>query len=74
LGQGQIPVQGYLRKNPVFLKAIDQAKLIARSNSNILLLGESGTGKDILAQAIHNASRYQNGPYVAINCAAIPVI
>lgn len=59
-------------KNPVFLKAIDQARLIARSNSNILLLGESGTGKDILAQSIHNASHHKNGPYVAINCAAIP--
>jgi transcriptional regulator with PAS, ATPase and Fis domain len=38
----------------------------------VLLLGESGTGKDILAQAIHNASPRRDGPYVAINCAAIP--
>jgi transcriptional regulator with PAS, ATPase and Fis domain len=38
----------------------------------VLLLGESGTGKDILAQAMHNASPRKNGPYLAINCAAIP--
>ena len=40
--------------------------------SNVLLLGKSGTGKDIFAQSIHNASDRKNGPYVAINCGAIP--
>ncbi|HOO39759.1 MAG TPA: sigma 54-interacting transcriptional regulator, partial [Deltaproteobacteria bacterium] len=40
--------------------------------SNVLLLGESGTGKDVFAQAIHNNSERRNGPYVVINCAAIP--
>jgi transcriptional regulator with PAS, ATPase and Fis domain len=48
------------------------AKMAAGSVSNLLLLGESGTGKDVLAQAIHNGSRRSDGPYVAINCAAIP--
>jgi len=51
---------------------LDQAVTMSKSTSNVLLLGESGTGKDILAQAIHNASLRKNGPYVAINCAAIP--
>ncbi len=51
---------------------MDQARVISQSVSNVLLLGESGTGKDILAQAIHNASPRKDGPYVAINCAAIP--
>jgi transcriptional regulator with PAS, ATPase and Fis domain len=46
--------------------------MVSQSNSNVLLLGESGSGKDIFAQAIHNASARSNGPYVAINCAAIP--
>lgn len=55
-----------------FVKTLDQARIVARSNSNALLLGKSGTGKDIFAQAIHNASSRKNGPYVAINCAAIP--
>lgn len=55
-----------------FRRLIDEAHVISKSPSNVLLLGESGTGKDILAQAIHNASPRRNGPYVAINCAAIP--
>jgi sigma-54 dependent transcriptional regulator, acetoin dehydrogenase operon transcriptional activator AcoR len=55
------------------LKAIVKlAKMAAGSVSNLLLLGESGTGKDVLAQAVHNGSRRSDGPYVAINCAAIP--
>ena len=41
-------------------------------SSNVLLLGESGTGKDVFAQAIHNSSSRKDGPYVAINCATIP--
>ncbi len=59
-------------KNELFRRLIDEAHVISKSPSNVLLLGESGTGKDILAQAIHNASPRRNGPYVAINCAAIP--
>ncbi len=58
--------------NPGFLETIRQARMVSQSNSNVLLLGESGTGKDIFAQAIHNASKRRNGPYVAINCGAIP--
>ncbi len=55
-----------------FLHAVEQAQNVSRSASNVLLLGESGTGKDVFAQAIHNASARKNGPYVAVNCAAIP--
>jgi len=46
--------------------------LTAKSNSNLLIEGESGTGKELFAQAIHNASLRNGGPFVAINCAAIP--
>jgi transcriptional regulator with PAS, ATPase and Fis domain len=59
-------------RNPRFLMTMEQARLISQSSSNALLLGESGTGKDIFAQAIHNASLRKDGPYLAINCAAIP--
>ena len=59
-------------QNPRFLMTMEQARLISQNSSNALLLGESGTGKDIFAQAIHNASLRKDGPYVAINCAAIP--
>ena len=58
--------------NSRFLDIIKQAKMVSRSNTNVLLLGRSGTGKDIFAQSIHNASMRKNAPYLAINCAAIP--
>ncbi|NPV03895.1 MAG: sigma-54-dependent Fis family transcriptional regulator [Syntrophaceae bacterium] len=58
--------------NAKFLETVNQARMVSQSNSNVLLLGESGAGKDIFAQAIHNASTRSSGPYVAINCAAIP--
>lgn len=58
--------------HPGFLETVRQARMASQNNSNVLLLGESGTGKDIFAQAIHNASSRRHGPYVAINCAAIP--
>jgi len=58
--------------NADFEKTVDQAKIASRISSNVLLLGESGTGKDIFAQAIHNNSTRKDGPYVAVNCAAIP--
>jgi len=61
-----------LGRNPRFLMTVDQARMVAQSRSNVLLLGKSGTGKDIFAQSIHNASDRRNGPYVAINCGAIP--
>ena len=55
-----------------FLRTMEQARMVSQSNSNVLLLGKSGTGKDIFAQAIHNGGDRKNGPYVAINCGAIP--
>jgi len=55
-----------------FLETVKLARTASESNSNILLLGESGTGKDIFAQSIHNASDRKKGPFVALNCAAIP--
>jgi transcriptional regulator of acetoin/glycerol metabolism len=55
-----------------FKKTIEVAQISATSASNILLIGESGTGKDLLAQAIHNASGRRDEPFFAINCAALP--
>jgi len=59
-------------KDPKFLECLRLAKAVASGDSTVLLLGESGTGKDVLAQAIHNASPRACGPFVAINCGAIP--
>jgi transcriptional regulator of acetoin/glycerol metabolism len=53
-------------------EAIALAKLASQNNANIFLKGESGTGKEMFAQAIHNASGWRDGPFVAINCGAIP--
>lgn len=53
-------------------QAKELARLAARSDSTVLLLGETGTGKEVFAQAIHNASRRARGPYLALNCAALP--
>lgn len=58
--------------NTTFIQAIHIAKAAANSSSNVLLLGESGTGKDVIAQSIHNASARRNKPFIAINCAALP--
>jgi transcriptional regulator with PAS, ATPase and Fis domain len=45
---------------------------MATTGSNIMILGESGTGKDVFAQAIHNASNRKNKPFIALNCGAMP--
>lgn len=50
---------------------LEMAK-VARSTATVLLLGESGTGKELLAQAIHYASTRRDGPFIAVNCAALP--
>ena len=51
---------------------IQKAQKFASVSSNILIEGESGTGKELFAQSIHNASSRCNGPFVAVNCAALP--
>ncbi len=55
-----------------FKDLLDLGKKAAESDSYVLLLGESGTGKDMLAKAIHNTSLRRNFPFVDINCAALP--
>jgi transcriptional regulator with PAS, ATPase and Fis domain len=51
---------------------IELGKRVAPSNTTVLLRGESGTGKEVFVQSIHQASPRKNGPFIAINCAAIP--
>ena len=58
--------------SPQIISALRLARGIARSDSNTLLLGESGVGKDIFAQAIHNASARRDKPFIVLNCAAFP--
>ena len=58
--------------SPAFLKALNLAGRASRSDSTVLLLGETGTGKELFAQAIHNAGRHRDHPFIPINCGAIP--
>ncbi|QRG70210.1 sigma-54 interaction domain-containing protein [Brevibacillus choshinensis] len=58
--------------SPGIMALKEQARKIAKSDSTVLIRGESGTGKEVLAQSIHQASSRSGGPFVAINCAAIP--
>jgi two-component system nitrogen regulation response regulator NtrX len=58
--------------SPAFRHAVDQATQVARSDVGVLLLGESGTGKELLAAHIHRESPVASGPFVKVNCAAIP--
>lgn len=70
--QAKVTFDDLIGENNRFLNTINLGKATAKSKSNVLLLGESGTGKDIFAQAIHNDGTRRMGPFVAINCGAIP--
>ena len=61
-----------LTENDSMKKTLALAAKFARYEGNILIQGESGSGKEVLAQAIHNASRNADGPFVVVNCASIP--
>ncbi|HHX49986.1 MAG TPA: sigma 54-interacting transcriptional regulator, partial [Clostridia bacterium] len=58
--------------NTVLRRQINNAKKFAPLDMTVLIEGETGTGKELMAHAIHNASKRKNGPFVAINCAALP--
>ena len=58
--------------SPAFDRAVEQASMAARSDARVLLIGESGTGKELLAAHIHGTSPFASGPFVKVNCAAIP--
>ncbi|MCQ1530223.1 sigma 54-interacting transcriptional regulator [Lutispora saccharofermentans] len=59
-------------KSPIFLSTINLSKKYARSDLPILVEGETGTGKELFVQSIHNYSYRKNYPFVAINCASLP--
>ena len=61
-----------IHAGPQMRDVLGLAKSYAPVDSNVLVVGESGTGKELVAQSMHNASRRRHGPFVAINCAAIP--
>lgn len=58
--------------DPAIRAVLDMADQVAPSNASILISGESGTGKELMARYIHQKSQRKNGPYISLNCAAIP--
>jgi len=66
------PPADLIAEDPATLAVLDLAKKVASSNTTVLLTGASGTGKEVFARYIHQQSSRSGGPFVAINCAAIP--
>ena len=72
LRKKEIETPGFVCYSKKMRNILELAQRIARINSTVLLLGESGTGKGVLAKFIHKNSSQSDGPFIAINCAAIP--
>ncbi len=69
--QAAAPPEGMVLLNPAMRRLYDQAAKVAVGTINVLITGETGAGKELLAEAVHRGSRHRNGPLVCINCAAL---
>lgn len=58
--------------NPLFLETVNLAKKVSKQECNVLIYGETGTGKELFAQSIHQSSSRSNKNFLALNCAAVP--
>lgn len=63
---------GIVSRGPAMEELLSEARMVAATDASVLLQGESGSGKEVLARAIHQASRRAGRPFVAVNCGAIP--
>lgn len=63
---------GIVTRSPLMIRLLEQAHMVAQSDVSVLINGQSGTGKEVLAQAIHKASPRARKPFIAINCGALP--
>jgi DNA-binding NtrC family response regulator len=66
----QFMFEDILGESPLIQEAINLAKKVAPTDATVLLLGETGTGKEVFAQAIHNASKRRDNPFMALNCSS----
>ncbi len=66
------PVRGIVGESTQMREIFDRIQRVAATDVTVLILGESGTGKELVARAIHDAGNRAGGPFVAVNCAAIP--
>ncbi|XPE14631.1 two-component system response regulator GlrR [Pantoea agglomerans] len=64
--------EAIVTRSPLMLRLLEQAHMVSQSDVSVLINGQSGTGKEMLAQAIHAASPRNGKPFVAINCGALP--
>ncbi|MBU5379283.1 MAG: two-component system response regulator GlrR [Pantoea sp.] len=64
--------EAIVTRSPIMLRLLEQAHMVAQSDVSVLINGQSGSGKEVLAQAIHAASPRAGKPFVAINCGALP--
>ena len=71
-GHGPVNVKGIIGQSQALQTVLEKVKRVAKANSTIMLRGETGTGKEMIANAIHNLSPRKNGPFIKLNCAALP--
>lgn len=64
--------EGIIAKSPKMLKIIELVKTVAPANATILIIGKTGTGKEVIARALHHQSPRRNRPFIATSCAALP--
>ena len=64
--------EGIVGSSPALTAVLNQVEVVAPTESTVLILGETGTGKELIARAIHNVSSRSNRPFIKLNCAAIP--
>src|SRR5262249_43693727 len=69
--EGRVSFQNVLSKSPKMMDIFDLVSQVAESQSTVLILGETGTGKEQIARAIHQGSPRKDAPFVAVNCGAL---
>lgn len=71
-GQDYMGLKGVIGKSSGFKSAMELARRVSGSQANVLITGESGSGKEVIARAVHDLGDKKDGPFIAINCSAIP--